>query len=127
MKTIIGLVILSGICYGILKANSKKRKINKNIILELSKRGETIDLNKEISFMEDIMKFFKDLNLSSDTSIPFIALGEKVGLPLNTIFEGVLDKNNNSITNYRIIKGTGFDPQTNDIISKAIDGIVVLK
>ena len=73
MKIILGLVILSGICYGILKANSKKRKINKNIILELAKRGETIDLNKEISFMEDIMKFFKDLNLSSDTSIPFIA------------------------------------------------------
>ena len=51
MKTIIGLVILSGICYGILRANSKKRKINKNIILELAKRGETIDLNKEISFL----------------------------------------------------------------------------
>lgn len=119
------IIILSLI---VLKTTKKGKKLNRQDIQEIVKKIGIEETDREINFTQDVLDFFKSLYLSEKDSIPFLINGEKFGLPENSIFMGVYHESNNTITNYKGIKGISLDPQIQEILSKAgEDGIVVLK
>lgn len=88
---------------------------------------------KVLNFFKDVVEYFKKLTLNPEKDTPFVIdagrLGEEIKnaprVPMG-IFEGVYHEETNTITDYREIKADEFDERTDEVMSHAQDGIVVL-
>lgn len=91
-------------------------------------------IERELSFVSDVVDHFKSLNLDPKKDTPFIIDGNKlqqnvkmsvaVGGP--SLFMGVYHEDSNTITDCKWIKALSYDKQTIEVLSHAQDGIVAL-
>ena len=86
-----------------------------------------------LNFVKEVVNYFKKLALDPRKDTPFLidseVLKEKIkNAPrVNVgIFEGVYDEDTNEITNVRQVEADALDEQTQDVLSKADEGIVAL-
>lgn len=92
-------------------------------------------LNRQLSFVSDVAGYFKELKLDSQNDTPIIIDGKKMaklvkGVPQSngsSLFMGVYHEATNTITDYRLLTAESFDAQTQEVLGKGEDGIVVLQ
>ncbi len=86
-----------------------------------------------IQFFKHVVSWFKQLSLDPQEDTPFIVDAEKMSELLNDapvvecgIFEGVYNEETNTITHHRLIESDDIDDQTENILSRSNNGLVVL-
>lgn len=93
-----------------------------------------------LNFFKEVVQYFKSLSLNPKTDTPFIidaeTLKEKIkNAPVvdvdifkdkEGIFEGVYREDEDQITDVRAVSADELDEKTQDVLSKAEDGIVAL-
>lgn len=137
MKIILVVIIILAVAAFFVyrkKANSFPVKVIKTY-----RKGnvniERADLSRELSFVSDVVSYFKFLSLNPQTDTPFIIDGSKLSaLPVNvtpssetSLMLGVYHESTDEITNVKLINATSFDAKTQEVLEKSEDGIVVLK
>lgn len=96
---------------------------------------ERADLSRELSFVSDVVPYFKSLSLNPQTDTPFIIDGSKLSALLvnitpssaTSLMLGVYHELTDEISNVKLINATSFDAQTQEVLAKSEDGIVALK
>lgn len=91
-------------------------------------------IERELSFVSDVVDYFKSLNLDHKKDTPFIIDGFKLQQAVKmsvtvgglSLFMGVYHEDSNTITDYKWIQPLSFDNQTKEVMSHARDGIVAL-
>ena len=93
-----------------------------------------------LNFFKEVVQYFKSLSLNPKTDIPFLTdaktLKEKIkNAPVvdvdifkdkEGIFEGVYREDEDQITDVRAVSADELDKKTQEVLSKAEDGIVAL-
>ncbi len=86
-----------------------------------------------IEFAKHVINWFKQLSLDPREDTPFVVNAEKMSEMLQNapvvdcgIFEGVFNEETGTITHHRLIETEELDQQTEDILSRSTNGIVVL-
>lgn len=84
-----------------------------------------------LSFVQDVVGWFRSLGLIKGKDIPFVADPAKIKDMLNNapvknvgLFEGVYDEQSDTITRHRLIEADSLDEQTRQILSN--EPLVVL-
>lgn len=88
---------------------------------------------KFIQFFKHVVSWFKQLSLDPQEDTPFIVDAEKMSKILHDapvvdcgIFEGVFNEETGTITQHRLIETEELDEQTEEILSRSNNGLVVL-
>lgn len=91
-------------------------------------------LKRVLNFVKDVVDYFKKLALDPTKDTPLIIDAGKLGEQIKNapridvgLFKGVYHEDTNTITDYEEVSATGLDQQTQDVLSKGEDGIVVLQ
>lgn len=86
-----------------------------------------------IQFSKHVVTWFKQLSLNPQEDTPFVVDAERMSELLHDapvvdcgIFEGVYNEETNTITHHRLIEAEDLDEQTESILSRSENGLVVL-
>lgn len=91
-------------------------------------------VDRDLSFVSDVVSYFKSLSLNPKTDIPFIMDGSKLptfidGMPQDSrpcVLLGVYREETDEITDCQLIIAQSFDTKTKEVLEKSEDGIVAL-
>lgn len=132
---VIVLVILAGLIAILI--NRKKAVSFPSKVRNAYKMGD-IDvkatyLNRQLSFTNDVVSYFKRLVLDQKKDTPFVGDGSVLAnsiknFPQNdcSVFIGVYHEEDNTITDYKLLCADSFDEQTKNVLSQGEGGIVAL-
>lgn len=132
---VIVIVILAGL---IVVLTNRKKAMSFPVKVRTAYNLGDIDvkvtyLNRQLSFTNDVVSYFKSLVLDQQKDTPFVGDGSVLAnslknFPRNdcSVFIGVYHEEDNTITDYKLLCADSFDEQTKNVLSQGENGIVAL-